>query len=375
MERAYFIGMDVHKQTTEIAVTTKGGRLSRRERCQTAIPELRAILERTRRPRYAVLEEGPLADWLLQNLEGSVDELMICDPRRNNLIAKDSDKDDPIDAEKLAQLYRGGFVKPVHHADSRERMLFKERVALYHDRVRNRVRQANRIISQFSRHGVMLTETGFANAVERATALRQLPRGAMVREDFEVLLLGYDVAVEQEDRLRGALTRVARKNETIRRFTAIPGVKWIRASTFYAYVDTPWRFKSKSALWKYLGIGLERRTSGQGPVKLRVARNANRCLKNMILGAAKTAAIKKDGNPFGEQYRRYIDEGLTPKNARRSVARSQAATMWGMWKNGDAYRPELVGPILRSEEMNEGHDRSLHLRGRRSSPGGIGPVR
>ncbi len=352
MERAHFIGMDVHKQTTEIAVVTQGGRLSRRERCKTAIPELRAALERTRRPRYAVFEEGPLADWLLRNLEGSVDELMICDPRRNSLIAKDSDKDDPIDAQKLAQLYRGGFVKPVHHPDSHERMIFKERVALYHDRVRNRVRQANRIISQFSRHGVLLTEAGFVNAVERAVSLRQLPRRAIVREDLEVLLLGYDVAVEQEERMRCGLTLLARKNETIRRFTAVPGVKWIRGSTFYAYIDTPWRFKSKSALWKYMGIGLERRTSGQGPVKLRVARNANRCLKNMILGAAKTAADKKDGNPFGEQYRRYIDDGLTPKNARRSVARSQAATMWGMWKNGDAYRPELVGRVIRSDEAN-----------------------
>jgi hypothetical protein len=25
------------------------------------------------------------------------------------------------------------------------------------------------------------------------------------------------------------------------------------------------------------------------------------------------------------------------------VARSQAAVLWGMWKNGDVYRPELVG--------------------------------
>jgi hypothetical protein len=32
----------------------------------------------------------------------------VCNPRRNHLIAKEGEKDDPIDAEKLAQLYRGG---------------------------------------------------------------------------------------------------------------------------------------------------------------------------------------------------------------------------------------------------------------------------
>lgn len=350
MARAYYIGMDVHKKETVFAVVTQTGRITQRASCKTAIPELRAVIEQVPRKRRAVIEEGPLADWLLRNLRDQVDDLVVCDPRRNSLIAKDSNKDDPIDAEKLAQLYRGGYVRPVHHSEEPARTCFKERVGVYHDRVRNRVRQANRIISQFARHGVLLDEAGFSDPDERATALRQLRGRRSAREDIQLLLVGYDVAVEQEDQMQRRLVRDAKKVETIRRFTDLPGIKWIRASTFYAYVDTPWRFKKKSALWKYLGIGLERRTSGQGPVKLRVARNANRCLKNMILGAAKTAAIKKDGNPFGEQYRRYVDEGLSPKNARRSVARSQAAVLWGMWKSGDVYRPELVGVAVASKE-------------------------
>jgi hypothetical protein len=51
--------------------------------------------------------------------------LVVCEPRRNPLIAKDSDKDDPIDAEKLAQLYRGGYLKPVHHPESLDRANFR----------------------------------------------------------------------------------------------------------------------------------------------------------------------------------------------------------------------------------------------------------
>jgi len=182
------------------------------------------------------------------------------------------------------------------------------------------------------------------------TALKQLRRRRSVREDIELLLLGYDVAVEQEEQMQRRLIRDARKVETIRRFAELPGIKWIRASTFYVYVDTPWRFKKKSALWKYMGIGLERRTSGAGPVCLQVARNANRRLKDMILGAAGSTVRKEDGNPFAIQYRRYLDGGLSLKNARRSVARSQAAVMWGMWKSGDEYRPELVGVTVASRE-------------------------
>jgi transposase len=169
-----------------------------------------------------------------------------------------------------------------------------------------------------------------------------LPDHPTVRADLRCLLRAYDACVERVDTMRQSLIRLAKKEEPIVRFRALPGVKWIRASTFFAYVDTPWRFKSKSALWKYLGIGLERRHSGAGPEQVHVPRQVNRTLKSSILGAAKSAIASRN-NPFADQHERWMREGVTPRNARRNVARSQAAVLWGMWKSGDVYRPELVG--------------------------------
>ena len=146
-----------------------------------------------------------------------------------------------------------------------------------------------------------------------------------------------------EVRRRELVAIKARRQEVVRRFVQVPGVGWVRGATFFAYVDTPWRFRSKSALWKYLGIGLERRHSGEGPARLRVARQAHRRLKGMILGAAITA-ITRSKNPFERQYKHWIIEGgLSPRNARRNVARSLAATLWGMWKNGSDYQAQWVG--------------------------------
>jgi transposase len=119
-------------------------------------------------------------------------------------------------------------------------------------------------------------------------------------------------------------------------------VKGVRAASFFAVVDTPFRFKSRQALWKYMGIGLERRKSGNGPLRLRVPLRCNRLLKNVILGAAKSAAASKD-NPFADQYQRWLSMNCSPRVARRNVARSMAAVMWGMWKSGSAYDPRLVG--------------------------------
>jgi transposase len=115
------------------------------------------------------------------------------------------------------------------------------------------------------------------------------------------------------------------------------------------YVDTPHRFKSRSALLKYMGIGLERRSSGSGPERVGTPRGYNHQLKSMILGAAKSAIRGKD-NPFAAQYRRLIDEGLSPRLATRTVARQIARVMWGMFKSGDAYRAEQVGVPRRPPE-------------------------
>jgi transposase len=342
MERLYTIALDTHCSFTEVVVLTPSGRVRQRERCPTTIPALTEKVLQVPRPRAVVFEEGPLADWLSRGLGAKVDDLVICDPRRNHLIAKDSDKDDAIDAEKLGRLYRGGYIKRVHHPESFGRVVFKRHIGLYHDSIRQRVRLANRIMAEFRVYGVFVSERCFVEPDERPDLLQRLPDHPVVRADFCCLLEAYEAAVQRAVTMRRSLICLARKEPQIKRFHALPGVKWIRAATIYAYVDTPFRFKSKQALWKYLGIGLERRHSGAGPEQVHVVRGVNKTLKSSILGAAKSAIVSGN-NPFADQYKRWTHDGLTPRNARRNVARSQAAVMWGMWKNGGEYRPELVG--------------------------------
>src|SRR5262249_25597232 len=130
-------------------------------------------------------------------------------------------------------------------------------------------------------------------------------------------------------------------------------IGWVRAATLWVWLDTPWRFAKKQALWKYLGIGLERRRSGNGPEKVRVPVHVNRVLKSMILGAAKSAAAQGK-NPFADQYRRWLAAGLSPKMARRNVAGAVALTWWGVWENGSADRPEWVGVAAAAVQAAKG---------------------
>lgn len=335
------IALDVHCAFTEVSVVNARGVVVKRQRVATTIPSLAAVVDEVPRPRWLTFEEGPMAGWLYRHLASRVDKLVVCEPRRNHLVAKDSDKDDPIDSEKLAQLLRGGYLKPVHQKESLEGAILKQFVGLYHDSVRDRVRTSNLILAQLRRFGVFSSEKEVADPDNRRTLLERLPSHRLLRQSIELLWLTYDTHAEQVEVMRSWLEREAKREPLVRRFTEVPGFRWIRAATFFVYLDTPWRFRHKQALWKYAGIGLERSHSGAGPMQVHVAQSSNRHLRDVLLGAAKSA-IQARGNPFFGQYQHWKEQGISAPNARRNVARSLAATLWAMWKTGNQYRPQLV---------------------------------
>jgi transposase len=203
------------------------------------------------------------------------------------------------------------------------------------------------------RHGVFVPEKAFVQTEDRPALRGRLPAARFLAANLELLWDSYDLAAEQARTMRRRLVEAAGQEEVIERFRQVPGIGWVRAATFFVGVDTPWRFASKASLFKYLGIGLERRHSGSGRVQVRLVKYANRQLKAVLMGAALKAIGGKD-NPFATQYQRWVEAGISVGSARRNVARSLAATMWGMWKNGSVYRPEWVGVAAAAVSAAEG---------------------
>ena len=344
MRTEYIITMDTHCRTTDACIKTAGGKLVRRAHLSTGIPQLRELIESVPRPRRLCFEESSMAGWLYRNLKQCVDELVVCDPRRNAHIVKDGDKDDAIDAEKLNDLYRGGYLKAVHQLDCVDDVSIKQVIGMYHDRVAHRVSEGNRLLSLGKRWGVMLTRSRLVEA-EGQRALRSALEDAAVPQAIvtlaEDLRRGLVQAVEQEQSLYGQVCDIAKGHKVMSRVSELPGYGPIRAATLISHLDTPWRFKSKSALWKYVGIGLRRERSGDGPSIITVEQSCSRLLRNVVIGAARTA-IQQKANVFAERYARWIQAGLSPRNARRNVARDQVTAVWGMWKTDSAFDAELI---------------------------------
>lgn len=87
----YYIGADVHSNSTELAIE-KRNKIVARYSVPTTIPAISNVLDSLQGKKHLTFEEGPMAGWLYRNLNQKVDKLIVCDPRRNKLISSDGNR-------------------------------------------------------------------------------------------------------------------------------------------------------------------------------------------------------------------------------------------------------------------------------------------
>jgi len=343
----YYIGADVHSNSTEIAIE-RNQKIVHRCKLTTSIAALSSVLDSLKGEKHLVIEEGPMADWLYRNLSEKVDEMIVCDPRRNKLIDSDGDKDDKIDAAKLACLLRGNYLRSVYHSNDEGRTELKRWVSLYHDRVRDAVRNINKIRACCRMHGMSIPRLVVRRAATRDKWLSDTSNTTLAKQ-LELLWIGYDATSRQVRIARRQLSILSSKYKIIKLWSQLPGIGLVRAVTLFAYLDTPWRFKKKNKLWKYCGVGLQRATSGTDkkgrpkPARLQLPWAVNRTLKNAVLGAT-SSVINQKNNLFKEYYERMLENEIMPSNARHAVARKLLTVMWAMWKTNSRFDESKCKP-------------------------------
>lgn len=337
-----YIALDLHHSHTVIEAQTRGGEVELHRDVPTEPCFLRETVKSVRGPKGVVLEEGPMADWAMRVLEPFANEVIVCDPRRNRLITQDGSKSDAIDAHKLVELYRLGALRAVHHPRRVSMMDLRSWVWAYHDQVALVVAAKNKVKAVLRMAGVSYRSEDVYGLRMRDHWLGQMSR----KSAADHLAVRYGNLDDLEARRRvmhGRLCRIARRHPVTKRFLGIPGYGPIRALTFLVVVDTPFRFSRVQKLWRYAGLGLQQRQSGD-PTKGRLhpGLQYNRRLKTVAKGAAERALIAGCDNPFAVVYERLLEKGVKEPLARVTVARKLLSVPWGMWKSGQEYQPALV---------------------------------
>src|ERR1700758_1060623 len=129
MDSTKYIGMDIHKDSISIAVMNAAGKIVMEGVIETKASMLLQCIDGLRGNVHVTFEEGTSAAWLYDLLKPRVTKLVVCDPRKNASM-KEGNKNDKIDARRLAELLRLNHLNPVYHGEHGLRSL-KELVRSY----------------------------------------------------------------------------------------------------------------------------------------------------------------------------------------------------------------------------------------------------
>jgi transposase len=352
-----YIGCDCHISTLDCAVVNEKGKETKKQRMNTGVKELMEFVKSVPKPRSIIIEEGTLASWLLEVCTDYGEKLIITDPKTNRWIGRAGQKNDTIDATKLAHLARGGYIKEIHHALGHRRR-FRELVLLYHDTVKSQTRIKNKLKAKFRQNGIKCRGETVYSITHRKEWKQKLPHDKIVQIMVEVLWQQLDQVHEVKEELLGHIHKQSRQYPEIKRFKQIPGIGPVHAATISAIVETPHRFAHKKKLWMYAGLGLAEKISGAKVYSKNLTRNYNRLLKSALKQAAGTAINARD-NQFRRQYLRLtIEQGIASHRAKLTVARSMLATVYGIWKSGEVYAPHIDKRRAKTDNMRV---RAYHL--------------
>ena len=335
-----YIGVDCHISTLDFAVVDGKGTIKKKACVNTGVKEFMEFVRSIPKPRKIFIEEGELASWLLETSLRFGEQLIITDPRENKWISKAKQKNDSVDATKIAQLARGGYIKEIYHPLN-DRRRFKELVFAYHDTVKSQTRIKNKVKACFRREGIKCSGDTVYSEKYRAEWKKKLPKNKIVNLIIGELWVQLDQLQSAKEKLKINIRTFARKYSEIKSFMKIPGIGLIHASTISAVLETPHRFANKKKVWMYAGIGLTERGSGDKIYSRQLTSEFNRPLKNAIKKATE-AAIHSSNSPFMRQYIRLtIQQGAPSHKAKLTVARSLLSTLYIIWKKGEEYDPDI----------------------------------
>jgi transposase len=345
MNDAKYIGLDVHQATISVAVLDCAGKLVMEAILETKASTILQFIHGLRGSLHVTLEEGTSAAWLHDLLKPHVTEVLVCDPRKNALL-KAGNKNDRMDARKLADLLRSGLLSPVYHGENGVRTL-RELARSYLALTRDVTRVMNRLKAVYRSWAIPCTGQRVYAPRYRPEWLGKILEPA-VRRRAEIYYQQLDALRSLREQVRRDLLAEGRQHSAMSLLRQIPSIGPIRAVLLIALLQTPHRFRTKRQLWAYSGLALKTSTSGEyrfveGQLKrskkflairgLNV--NHNHDLKNIFKGAAIRAAAVP--GPFQQFYAALVARGMKPAMARLTLARKIAAITLIVWKKGVAF--------------------------------------
>lgn len=333
-----YIGIDLHSNTSTIGYMNHQGEYLGQRRVQTTATNLiNQVVAIPGHVKKLTLEQSNMAFWAADHLQHHVDELIVCDPRKNALISRGENKNDKSDTLALCTLLRLNKLAEVWRPKQLGgRRLFFHQVKEYHRLVKSMSIHKRQLQSGFSNWGIRDKAT-YGDYKNPDNLLSSIDIKGL-REEFaeKIEVIGY--LNQRKERQLCRLIDTGKKFWEIKEFQEIPGIGPVGAHTFSGYIQTPHRFRRASQLIKFCRLAVRKFTSDGKPVRSeRLSKAGHGPLKNLSHIAWKSS--RSSDNEVSRYYSDVLESSGNEVHARLTTQRKILITMWALWKNKQPYDP------------------------------------
>ena len=155
MQELFYVGLDLGSSHCYQSVIKADGALVSARSIPTSEQSLRSAFARLEGEVKVHLEASELSTWVASIIEPLVHSVIVSHPRSLAWIGKDSQKDDKIDARKLAELLRLKRVHQVFRQTDELRRTFKYLVTHYEQLSREQARYKAKIKARLRTLGII----------------------------------------------------------------------------------------------------------------------------------------------------------------------------------------------------------------------------
>jgi len=351
-----FIGLDVHLDFCEIAISEQG-RVRSGGRVPSSPEGLQVLADSLAPDDHIALEATGNALAIARRLGPQVARVVVAARKELRAISEAKVKTDRHDARTLARLLAAGLLDGCWLPDEKTRSL-RRHLSRRAQLVRQRTRCKNEVHAVLMRNlkgrppmSDLFGKRGRAwlGELELPSDERQTVDGCLRQIDF----LDGEVGLLEKEIAQHALA-----SEDIQRLMTVPGVSLTTAATFIAAVGEIDRFPSPRKLVGYLGLDPKVRQSGSETARHgRISKQGGAQARQMLTEAA-FVAVSTPG-PMRAFYQR-IRARRGSQIAIVAVARKLAVLFWHMLTRQEDYafaRPSLPRHKLRELELRAGAER------------------
>ena len=169
-------------------------------------------------------------------LKPHVEQIVVCNPRRNALL-KEGSKSDKVDARKLAELLRAGLLRGVYHGENGLHTL-RELARSYVTISKDQARVMSRLKALYRSWGIPCSGTQVYTPRHRDQWLSKLTQPG-VRRRAELFYQQLDGLSVVRHTVRGELLAESRKHPAVKILRQIPLIGPLRAALLLARCRRP----------------------------------------------------------------------------------------------------------------------------------------